>query len=88
MCVPKINHHVIHTQVRTLGRVPAGLPPGTLRWWLPPEENLADLLWVAAPLALVGLMESIAIAKALAAAAHEDIDANQELVGGSLGLRV
>lgn len=82
------NHLTNHIQVRTVGRVPAGLPPGTLRWWLPPEENLTDLLWVAAPLALVGLMESIAIAKALAAAAHEDIDANQELVGGSLGLRM
>ena len=54
MCVPTINHHVDHTQVRTVGRVPAGLPPGTLRWWLPPEENLADLLWVAAPLAAGG----------------------------------
>jgi Sulfate permease family len=84
----KDSHMTNHIQVRTVGRVPAGLPPGTLRWWLEPEENLADLLRVAAPLALVGLMESIAIAKALAAAAHEDIDVNQELVGASLGLRV
>ena len=76
-----------HTQVRTVGRVPAGLPPGTLRWWLPPEGNLADLLRVAAPLALVGLMESIAIAKALAAAAHGDNDANQELVGETRGFQ-
>lgn len=71
-------------QVRTVGHVPAGLPPLTVRWWLPPEEKLADLLLVAAPLALVGLMESIAVGNALAAAAHDDIAANQELVGGLL----
>lgn len=65
-----------------MGQVPAGLPPLTVRWWLPPEERLTDLIWVAATLALVGLMESIAIAKSLAAAAHQDVDPNQELIGG------
>ena len=30
----------------------------------------------------VGLMESIAIAKSLAAAAHHELDPNQELIGG------
>ena len=40
-----------------------------------------DLLTVAGTLTLVGLMESIAIAKALAAQHKHPLNANQELIG-------
>lgn len=70
-----------HTQVRTVGPVPAGLPPLTVSWWLLPEEDAGSLALVAATLTVVGLMESMAIGKSLAAAHHHDIDPNQELVG-------
>lgn len=50
-------------------------PSGALQvdWW--------DLVKVAGTLTLVGLMESIAIAKALAAQHKHPLDANQELIG-------
>jgi len=70
--------------VRTVGAVPAGLPPLTVRWWLPPEEGAGSLALVAGTVTIVGLVESIAIAKALAAKHHHELDANQELVGAEL----
>lgn len=70
--------------VRTIGAVPAGLPPLTVSSWLPVQVSLKALLQLAATLTMVGLMESIAIAKALASASKQTLDANQELRG--LGL--
>ncbi len=67
-----------------MGAVPAGLPPLTVRWWLPPEEGAGSLALVAGTVTIVGLVESIAIAKALAAKHHHELDANQELVGAEL----
>ncbi len=68
--------------VRTVGAVPAGLPLPRL-----PEAPLAavlDLLPTALAIAFVGFMESVAVARSLAAKDGERIDADRELVG--LGL--
>jgi SulP family sulfate permease len=68
--------------VRIVGTVPGGLPSLSL-----PSVSLAQvgaLMPSALAIALVGFMESIAIAKSLAARHRYEVDANQELVG--LGL--
>ncbi len=68
--------------VAIVGTVPAGLPPLAL-----PTFELAaarELVGVAVAIALVGFMESIAVAKKYARDNKYDVDANQELVG--LGL--
>jgi SulP family sulfate permease len=65
--------------VRVVGVVPAGLPPLTL-----PRFDAAlwgELLPAAALVSLVGFVESISVAQALAARRRERVDANQELVG-------
>jgi len=68
--------------VAIVGEVPAGLPGFAL-----PQLGggaLASLLPVAATIAFVGFMESVAVAKAIAAKHRYKVDANRELVG--LGL--
>ena len=68
--------------VPTVGAVPAGLPLPRL-----PEAPLAailDLLPIALTIAFVGFMESVAVARSLAAKDGERIDADRELAG--LGL--
>ena len=68
--------------VRTVGSVPAGLPAVAV-----PSVDWASarpLIAGAVAIALVGFMESYAVAKSLASRRRERIDANRELVG--LGL--
>ena len=68
--------------VAVVGEVPGGLP--RFVW---PDASLADavaLLPTAVTIAFVGFMESIAVARSLAAKERERIDADRELVG--LGL--
>ncbi len=66
--------------VAIVGTIPEGLPDLTM-----PNVGLAaDLLVPALLIALVGFVESVAVAKALAAKRREKIDVNQELIG--LGL--
>uniref|UniRef100_UPI0025C44F6F SulP family inorganic anion transporter n=1 Tax=Arenimonas sp. TaxID=1872635 RepID=UPI0025C44F6F len=65
-----------------VGNVPQGLPP--LRWPKITLEALLSLLSAAVVIALVGFMESIAMAKALAAKTRQRIDPNQELLGQGL----
>jgi SulP family sulfate permease len=65
--------------VSVVGRVPAGLPPLTV-----PEFDAAiwgQLLPAAALISVVGFVESVSVAQALAARRRQRIDANQELVG-------
>ncbi len=65
-----------------VGRVPEGLPAvGMPNWSL---EMLASLFSAALVIALVGFMEAISIAKAMAAKTRQRIDPNQELVGQGL----
>ncbi len=68
--------------VAIVGDVPAGLPPlsvPTLDW-----GAARQLIGVAVAIALVGFMESIAVAKKYARDNKYEVDANRELVG--LGL--
>jgi SulP family sulfate permease len=77
----------LHQQasVSVVGQVPAGLPSLTV-----PELNWASLralLPTALAISLIGFMESIAVAKAMAIRRRQKIEANQELVAlGSANL--
>jgi sulfate permease, SulP family len=62
-----------------VGTIPQGLP--ALRMPRITLDAFASLLSVALVIALVGFMESIAMAKALAAKTHQRLDPNQELIG-------
>ena len=62
-----------------VGTIPQGLP--ALRMPRITLDALGSLLSVAIVIALVGFMESIAMAKALAAKTHQRLDPNQELIG-------
>ncbi|MDU9047832.1 MAG: SulP family inorganic anion transporter [Candidatus Electrothrix sp. Rat3] len=65
-----------------VGQVPEGLPSFSL-----PEINMKSvmkLLPTAIIISLLGFMEAIAIAKAMAAKTGQQIDANQELIGQGL----
>jgi SulP family sulfate permease len=66
-----------------VGKIPAGLPPlaiPTLDF-----QTMGQLLSVTVAIALIGFMEAISIAKAMAASTRQRLDANQELVGQGLG---
>ena len=71
-----------HANVSIIGAVPSGLPPLTL-----PDFDLKVwrmLLATAFAISFVGYMESISVAKTLAAKQREKVAANQELI--ALGL--
>ena len=66
-----------------VGKIPEGLPTFTV-----PEltiKSFFKLLPTAIIISLLGFMEAIAIAKAMAAKTGQKIDANQELIGQGLG---
>lgn len=72
----------VHAGGRVVGSIPAGLPSFRV-----PSMDLgvlAQLLFSAIPIALIGFMEAISIAKAMAARTRQKLDANQELVGQGL----
>ncbi len=67
---------------QVVGKVPEGLPSfsmPTISW-----DALGALLSTAIVISLVGFMEAISIAKAIAAKTRERIDPNQELIGQGL----
>jgi sulfate permease, SulP family len=68
--------------VRTVGVVPGGLP--AFAWPAMTLASVGALLPTAFTIAFVGFMESIAVARALAAKEGERVDADRELAG--LGL--
>ena len=66
-----------------VGKIPEGLPKisaPTLEW-----EKLSTLFSAALVISLVGFMEAISIAKAVAARTKQRLDPNQELIGQGLG---
>ena len=68
---------------QVVGAIPAGLPPLAL-----PQidfQVMTQLLSIAAVVSIIGFMEAISIAKAMAARTRQRLDANQELVGQGLG---
>ncbi len=67
---------------KVVGEIPAGLPSFALPT-LDPQMAL-DLLTSAIVISLVGFMEAISIAKAMAAKTKDRIDPNQELIGQGL----
>ena len=66
-----------------VGNIPEGLP--NLKVPLFSFELVGSLLPAAIVIALVGFMEAISIAKAMAAKTKDHIDPNQELIGQGLG---
>lgn len=70
------------TGVRIVGEVPGGLPGAY--WPTFTMDDIRGLLPMALTIALVGFMESIAVAKAFASKNRYEVDANQELI--ALGL--
>ena len=65
--------------VAVVGAVPQGLPPLTLPPFAP--ELLAQLALPAAMISLIGFVESVSVAKTLAAKRRQRIDPDQELIG-------
>ncbi len=66
-----------------VGKIPSGLPTLSV-----PEINLGVILHLlpyAAIISLLGFMEAISIAKAMAAKTGQRLDPNQELIGQGLG---
>lgn len=67
-----------HSPVSIVGHIPAGLPPFSLpniEWEL--AEKVVPIAFV---IAIVGYLESVSVAKALASRRRQKIDANQELL--------
>jgi len=68
-----------------VGEIPAGLPPFALPDFSKIQMNmLADLVTSAIIISLVGFMEAISVAKAIAARTKARLDPNQELIGQGL----
>lgn len=68
---------------QVVGAVPAGLPSPSM-----PEFDLTvmlELLSTAMIISVVGFMEAISVAKAMAASTRQRLDPNQELIGQGLG---
>lgn len=68
--------------VRIVGDVPGGLP--SFAWPFPDPADVLALVPTALTIAFVGFLESIAVARSLAAREREAVDADRELTG--LGL--
>jgi len=71
-----------HHQVMLVGALPGTLPPFT-----PPSlsaDSLQSLASGALAIALLGLIEAVSIARAIAIRSHQQIDGNQEFIGQGL----
>ena len=72
----------MHAGGRVVGVVPKGLPTlkaPTIEW-----STILQLFVSAIAIGLIGFMEAISIAKAMAAKTRQHLDANQELIGQGL----
>ncbi len=65
--------------VKLLGEVPSAMPHPAL--FHIGYEEIRDLIGVAVPIAVIGLVEAISIAKSLGGISGEKINANQEFIG-------
>jgi SulP family sulfate permease len=68
---------------RVVGSIPEGLPALALPVF--DFQTMVKLIGVAVAISIIGFMEAISIAKAMAARTRQRLDANQELVGQGLG---
>jgi SulP family sulfate permease len=66
-----------------VGTIPQGLPAMVMP--VVDFQIMGQLLSVTVAIAIIGFMEAISIAKAMAARTRQRLDANQELVGQGLG---
>ncbi|MDH5633954.1 MAG: SulP family inorganic anion transporter [Gammaproteobacteria bacterium] len=74
---------VAHAGGQVVGSIPEGLPSFKLPDW---NWGAVSQIFVSAiAIALIGFMEAISIAKAMAARTRQRLDANQELVGQGIG---
>ena len=73
-------------QLASGGEVVGTIPPGLPTLSMPRIDwaNVASLVMVALVISLVGFMEAVSIAKAMAAKTRSRIDPNQELIGQGL----
>ena len=60
--------------------IPAGFPKFTAGLWFP-IDKFGDMIFTAASITIIGLMESTAIAKSLAAKNNYEVDSSKELIG-------
>lgn len=67
---------------KVVGHVPSGLPPFSFP--IIDFSVLPEMLAATVTIALIGFMEAISIAKAMAAQSRDRLDPNQELVGQGL----
>jgi len=73
---------VMHSGGKVVGTIPQGLPAIKIPSF--DIDVLGQLFFAAVAIALIGFMEAISIAKAMAARTRQRLDANQELVGQGL----
>ena len=66
--------------IKSIGKIPSGLPAVTGSWWLP-LVNVQQQLILAALICLIDVCESISIAKALAQKNGYELNYTQELRG-------
>jgi sulfate transporter 4 len=66
--------------IPVVGAIPSGLPSLTVSEWTP-IDDFSKLFVVVISIAIVGFMESIAIAKQLASKHKYEIDSSMELIG-------
>ncbi|UJS25370.1 SulP family inorganic anion transporter [Thiothrix winogradskyi] len=67
-----------------IGSIPEGLPPFSLPLVEMSLQNFVSLATTAAVIGLIGFVEAISIAKAMASQTRQRLSANQELVGQGL----
>jgi sulfate permease, SulP family len=68
--------------VKLTGNIPTSLPPfRMIRFDL---ESIRQIFGGALPIAVIGLVEAISIAKSIAGTSHQKIDANREFIGQGL----
>ncbi|MDH3527327.1 MAG: sulfate permease, partial [Gammaproteobacteria bacterium] len=72
-----------HMGGKVVGSIPAGLPALSMPTF--DLHTMVQLISVTVAIAIIGFMEAISIAKAMAARTRQRLDANQELVGQGLG---
>ena len=68
--------------IELVGDIPSNLPPFRIPNFT--LQHFSDLLSGALAVALLGLIQAIAIAKAIALHSHQKIDSNQEFIGQGL----
>ena len=78
------DHLVMMAGGRVVGNVPSGLPKPVIPGQGVDLSNVRDLFVMALLISLIGFMEAISIAKAIASRTGQRVDPNRELIGQGL----